>query len=179
MALLYYGTLSEADTYFDERLHSDTWSDSTPSDKEKAMNAARISIDNLNFKGVKAPVYDVMYDSDGDLYTGSDAPTEAEIIAAGKTQALEFPRGTDTSVPDQIKQAQWEVAIMLLDGVDPDSEYETLRIMRQGYSSVSTTYNSSDVNSEHVAYGIVSPTAWRLLYPFLNFDGSISISRAN
>jgi hypothetical protein len=177
MALLYYGTITEANTYFDERLHSTIWSDSTSSDREKSLNQSRITIDNLNYKGVKAAVYDVMYDSDGDL--NSPQVTETVIIAAGVTQPLQFPRGTDESVPEQIKQSQWEVAILLLDGVDPDSEYQTLRVMRQGYSSVSTTYNPSDVNSEHITYGIVSPTAWRLLYPFLLFDGSIVNSRAN
>ena len=177
MALLYYGTLTEANTYFDERLHVTAWEDATSGDREKSMNQSRIAIDNLNYKGVKSAVYDVMYDSDGDL--NSPQTTEALIIAAGVTQPLEFPRGTDASVPEQIKQAQWEIAILILDGLDPDSEYETLRIMRQGYSSVSTTYNSTDVNSEHIAYGIISPTAWRLLYPFLLFDGSIVNSRAN
>ena len=179
MALLYYGTLTEANTYFDERLHADAWTDAVSADREKAMNQARISIDNLNFKGVKSTVYDILYDSNGDLYTGTSIPTEAAIITAGESQALEFPRGSDDSVPEQIKQAQWECAITILDGVDPDSEYETLRVLRQGYSSVSTTYNSSDVNSEHLVYGIVSPTAWRLLYPFLLFDGSLVISRVN
>ena len=179
MALLYYGTLTEANTYFNDRLHSSVWTDSVPRDREKAMNAARISVDNLNYKGVKSPVYDILYDSNGDLYTGTSIPTDAEVISAGNMQALEFPRGTDSNVPEQIKQAQWEIAIFMLDGVDPDSEYETLRVMRQSYSSVSTTYSSTDINSEHIVYGIVSPTAWRLLKPFLLFDGSIVISRAN
>ena len=177
MATSYYGTLAEANTYFNERLHSTVWTDAAVADLPKALNQARISIDNLNFRGVKSVVYDIMYDSDGDLLTTQ--PSEVTIIAADATQALEFPRGSDSSVPESIKQAQWEIAILLLDGVDQDSEYETLRVKRQGYSSVRTTYAEDDVNSEHITYGIISPTAWRLLGPYLLFDGSIRLSRVN
>jgi len=177
MATSYYGTLAEANTYFGDRLHSTTWTEATPADLPKALNQARISIDNLNFKGVKSAVYDIMYDSDGVLLTTQ--PSEVTIIAADVTQPLEFPRGSDSSVPEPVKQAQWEIALMLLDGVDQDSEYETLRVKRQGYSSVRTTYAEDDVNSEHIAYGIISPTAWRLLGPYLLADGSIKLSRVN
>jgi len=177
MATLYYGTLAEANTYFDERLHSTAWTDSADADKPKALNQARIAIDNLNFKGVKSAVYDVMYDSSGNLI--SPQPSETTIIAADATQALEFPRGSDTVVPEQIKQAQWEEAVMLLDGVDPVSEYEALRVKRQGYSSVRTTYADNDSSAEHLAYGIVSPRAWMLLKPYLLFEDNLRFSRVN
>jgi hypothetical protein len=68
---------------------------------------------------------------------------------------------------------------MLLDGIDVDSEYESLRVKRQGYSSVRTTYADDDETSIHLAYGIVSPTAWRLLYPYLVLDGSLNFRRVN
>ena len=177
MATLYYGTLTEANTYFDERLHATAWTDASAADKPKALNQARISIDNLNFQGVKTAVYDVLYDSTGNLV--NPKPAETTIIAADVTQPLEFPRGSDDGVPEQIKQAQWEIAIMILDGADPDSEFETLRVKRQGYSSVRTTYADDDASVEHIVYGIVSPTGWRLLKPFLLFQNSIRHSRAD
>lgn len=177
MATLYYGLLSEANTYFDERLHSTAWTSADATDLPKALNQARIAIDNLNFKGVKSAVYDIMYDSDGELV--NPQPSEVDIIAADATQALEFPRGSDSSVPEQIKQAQWEEAIMLLDGVDPASEYEALRVKSQSYSSVRTTYADDDSSTEHVAYGIVSARAWSLLKPYLLFDCDLRFSRVN
>ena len=137
----------------------------------------RLAIDNLNFKGVKSAVYDIMYDSSGNLV--NPQPSETTIIAAGETQDLEFPRGSDTDVPEQIKQAQWEEAIMRLDGADPVSESEALRVRRQGYSSVRTTYADDDPSAEHIAYGIVSPLAWQLLKPYLLFNGDLRFSRVD
>jgi hypothetical protein len=177
MATLYYGTLAEANTYFSERLHSGPWEDSAPADRPKALNQVRIQFDNLNYQGVKSAVYDVLYDSAGDRVIPK--PSETTIIAADATQALEFPRGSGTSVPEQIKQAQWEEAILLLDGADPDSEYESVRVKRQGYSLVRTTYADDDPSVEHLLYGILSPTAWRLLKPFLLFDNSIKHCRVD
>lgn len=177
MATLYYGTLDEANTYFSERLHSSAWTDSADADKPKALNSARIAIDNLNFKGVKSAVYDIMYDSSGNLV--NPQPSEVAIITADATQALEFERGSDTEIPEQIKQAQWEESYMLLDGADPVSEYESLRVKRQGYSSVRTTYADDDPSVEHLVYGIVSPNAWRLLKPYLLFDGGLRFSRVD
>lgn len=176
MATLYYGTLDEANTYFSERLHSSAWIDSVAADKPKALNAARIAIDNLNYKGVKSAVYDIMYDSSGNLV--NPQPSETVIIAADATQALEFPRGSDVNVPEQVKQAQWEESIMLLDGADPVSEFEALRVRRQGYSSVRTTYADDDASAEHIVNGFVSPTAWRLLKPYM-LNGGYRLSRVN
>lgn len=176
MATQYYGTLTEANTYFSERLHSTSWVDAAALDKPKALNQARIAIDNLNFKGVKSTVYDIMYDSSGNLV--NPQPSETLIIAASATQSLEYPRGSDSSVPEQIKQAQWEIAIMLLDGADPDSEFETLRVKRQSYSSVGTTYTDDDSSAEYIVNGIVSPTAWRLLKPYL-LCGGLRFSRVD
>ena len=177
MATLYYGTLTEANTYFDERLHTSAWDDAAAADKPKALNAARIAIDNLNFKGVKSAVYDIMYDSSGNLV--NPQPSEVTIIAADATQALEFPRGSDDDVTEEIKQAQWEESYMLLDGADPVSEFESLRVKRQGYSSVRTTYADDDPSAEHLVYGIVSPNAWRLLKPYLLFNDSLRFSRVD
>jgi len=177
MATLYYGTLDEANTYFDDRLHSTAWADAAAADLPKALNTVRQAIDNLNFKGVKSAVYDIMYDSTGNLL--STQPTQTAIIAASDTQPLEFPRGSDSVVPEQIKYAQWEEAIMRLDGADPVSEYEALRVKRQGYSSVRTTYADDDASVEHLAYGIVSPLAWQLLLPYLLFSRDLRFSRVN
>jgi len=108
----YYGTIQEANEYFENRLHEWAWSNASSDDRRKALIKATAIIDALNFKGEKAAVYDVMYDEDGEELDWS----EDDIIEAELSQELEFPRGTDTEIPDQIKIACWEISHALLDG---------------------------------------------------------------
>lgn len=171
----YYGTITEANTYFSYRLHSEAWSEATADDRVKALIWATQIIDALNFKGQKAAVYDVMYDSEGNELDY----TEDEVIAAENSQELEFPRDWDTDIPQQIKNACWEIAYALLDGVDPDLELENLGVVSQGVSSVRTTYNRNHTQIEHVINGIPSAAAWRYLRPFLRDTGAVTVSRVN
>jgi hypothetical protein len=175
--MAYYGTLQEANTYFNNRLHSYAWDDALAADKPKALLQACRIIDQLKYKGVKATVYDVMYDSDGLLLT--TPPTQDEIIAADALQELEFPRGKDTVVPEPIKMAQWEIAFALLDGFDPDAALESLRVLSQTYSAVRTTYADSDQSSEYLMYGIPNGTIWRWLQPYLSDGRIIRLRRAD
>jgi len=171
----YYGTVDEANTYFDNRLFSTTWTSANATEREQALIGATQIIDRLNFSGEKAAVYAILYDSDGDLV--DPAPTKAEIRAAYLSQELEFPRGTDTNVPDDIKIACWEVAYALLDGIDPDMEAENLAVIGQTISSVRTTYDRNNVSMEHIANGVPSAKAWRLLRPFLRDSHLFKMSR--
>lgn len=171
----YYGTLSEANTYFSHRLHEEAWSDATAADREKALIKATQIIDALNFKGMKAAVA-AYYDEDGNLIDGYD---EEDLREANLSQELEFPRGTDTVVPDAIKFACWEVTHALLDGVDPDLELENLGVVSQGLASVRTTYNRNHTQIEHVTNGIPSAAAWRYLRPFLRDGDAIKFSRVD
>jgi len=56
----YYGTIHEANAYFAQRLHERTWSQSKAIDREKALWAATLILDTLNYKGNKHPVYEVL-----------------------------------------------------------------------------------------------------------------------
>lgn len=172
----YYGTLAEANTYFSYRLHEFAWSDSTVVEREKALIWATRIIDKLNFKGEKAAVYAISYDSDGELIT---SVTQAEIRTADASQELEFPRGTDTDVPDAIKLACWEIAYALLDDIDPDAELENLSVTSQGVASVRSTYNREQTPIEHLINGVPSATAWRFLRPFLRDSVAIVLKRVN
>jgi len=171
----YYGTLDEANEFFSYSMHSDAWSEATAGERVNALIAATRMIDNLNFKGEKAAVYAIMYDSDGDLQD----VTDAELRAASLSQDLEFPRGTDTTVPDAIKMACWESTYALLDGVDPEIELENLGISSQTYASVRTSYNKDRTQLEYLMNGIPSANAWRYLRPFLRDEGGIKLSRIN
>ena len=172
-----YGTITEANTYFGERLHSESWDDSSTADKTKGLKQATRIIDQLNYKGVKAAVYAVLYDADGDLV--SPAPDQATILAADATQPLQFPRGADSDVPLTIEYACYEIAFSLLDGVDPELELENLRVRQQKYATVQTTYADQFDNVEYLLYGIPSSIAWRWLLPYLDNDQSILLSRVN
>ena len=173
----YYGTLSEANSYFANRLHSYAWNDAAATDKPKALLQACRIIDTLKYKGVKNPVYLVMYDADGDLL--SPQPDEDVILAANATQELEFPRGRDTVVPEAIKMAQWEIAYALLEGFDPDAALEGLRVTAQTYSAVRTTYADSDQSIEYLMYGIPTGTIWRWLKPYLSDSRILRLRRAD
>lgn len=175
--MAYYGTLSEANAYFADRLHSQAWDSAMASDKPKALLQAARIIDNLNYKGMKAAVYDVSYDSDGNRL--EPAPDEATVLAADATQELEFPRGRDAAVPEQIKWAQWEIAYALLDGFDPDEAMDAMRVKSQTYSAVRTTYADGDQSNEYLLYGIPSGSVWRLLMPYLADARIIRLRRAD
>lgn len=171
----YYGTVDEADTYFDNRLHEEAWTDASADDRRKALIAATVIIDALNYRGQKAAVYDIMYDSDGILLD----VTDEELRDADWSQDLEFPRDSDVDVPEEIEIACWEIAHALLDGVDPDLELENLGVVSQGIASVRTTYNRNHTQVEHLINGIPSAAAWRYLRPFLRDSSAIKFSRVD
>lgn len=173
----HYGTINEANTYFGERLYTDAWDQASADNRIKALKQATRVIDSLNYKGVKAAVYDILYDADGDRV--SPEPTEDQIITADQSQELEFPRGKDASVPEEIEWATYELAFALLEGFNPDTAADELRVIKQSYASVGTTYAEDDISMEYLLYGIPNGTVWRWIKPRLVDDRSIKIRRVN
>lgn len=167
----FYGTVVEANEYFSLRLHERAWTDAIPTDRSKALWAATVIIDALNFKGHRATVYT--------LLEATPLATDEEIREAEASQPLEFPRGADTVVPEDIRRATYEIAHAMLDGKDPELELETLGIVSQGYASVRTSYSRNQVPIEHIINGVPSPQAWRWLKPFLRDDDQIVLSRVS
>ena len=167
----FYGTLIEASNYFATRLHTSAWDDASVTDRQKAMYMATRYIDRLNYKGSKAAVYT--------LLEANEEATDEEIRAAEASQDLEFPRDTDTTIPLDIKTANFEIALALLDGVDPDAELENLGIETHSYAGVKTGYNRDQQPIEHLIHGIPSALAWRYLKPFLRDGREYIINRVN
>ncbi len=167
----FYGTVVEATEYFASRLHEQAWSMASVVDRPKALWAATIIIDTLNYKGYKNSVYELLEANSGS--------TAAEIRVAEAEQALEFPRGADTVVPEVIRKAAYEIAHDLLDGKDPELELENLGIVSQGYASVRTSYARGQVPLEHIINGVPTPQAWRWLRPFLRDDDAIKLARVS
>lgn len=145
-----YATLTYAQTYFDTRLGTAAWDDASTTDRGKALVMATRHINALRFVGYPT--------------------TEAED--AGN----QFPRGTDTEVPEAIKQACCEEALALLDGETSQEARANGRITSERMSGVSITYDPSHV-LEHTQSGIVSYNAWRLLVPYLYDSRSMRFDR--
>ena len=143
-----YLTVSEAETYFSGRYNSPAWDESSDTDKNKALITATRSIDRLNFYG--------------------------EVAVEG--QDLQFPRGTDTEIPQDILDACCEVAYSLLDGKEPEIDYENLSMVSQGYGNVRSTYDR-DIKPDNELAGISSIVAWRLLLPYLRDPRQVSVNR--
>jgi hypothetical protein len=149
----YVTNLADADAYFVEHftaIETDVWGGASTEHKKAALIEATSILERLNWAGAKA-------DED---------------------QTLQFPRGDDTTVPTDIQQACMESAYALLDGVDPDLEYERLGMKSQGLYSVRATYDHKRVQA-HVLAGVPSIRAWRLLFPYLRESRSVQTSRVS
>jgi hypothetical protein len=148
--MMQYTTEIEGNAFADRYLHTVPWEVANSTDRNKGLMQATIIIDRLNLRGEK---------------------TDA-------TQELQFPRDADTEVPDDVKHACWLVALALLDGVDPDLEFENLQMVTQGYANVRSTYDR-DLPAEHLLAGVPSIAAWRLLKPFLRDRNEINLLRSS
>ncbi|TRZ52364.1 MAG: hypothetical protein D4S01_03100 [Dehalococcoidia bacterium] len=155
-----YLTPAEAEEIANERLNVEAWDDAVDEDGSnfgevgtltyKSLTMATKIIDRLNYAGEK-------YDED---------------------QVNQFPRGEDTTVPDDIGQACFEIALALLDGVDPQLEGENLGMTSQGYANVRSTYDRG-IPAPHLVAGVPSLTAWRYLIPYLRDVYLIDINRTS
>lgn len=143
-----YLDINEAQDYFDERLNTESWDDATDIDKLKALKTATRLINNLWFLGTKAL----------------------------STQSNEFPRAGSVDVPDSIKFATCELALQLLDDIDPNLEVEELSVTHEGYAQARTQYDRDWV-LPHIRAGIPSSEAWEYLLPFLVDPLRVTLNR--
>jgi len=141
----------EAQAYFDGRLNTDPWDDTTDdTTKDKSLIMATRVVDRLNFSGCKAVA----------------------------TQELQFPRGVDVVIPMDIQNATAEIALALLDGVDPQLEFENVFMTSQGYGGVRSSFDRS-VKPAYLLAGVPSFTAWTYLQPYLYDPLNIELHRTS
>lgn len=145
-----YADLAFANAYFAERLHTSAWDNALVVDRNKALAMATRDIDRLDFIGSKVEA----------------------------TQENEFPRAGQTEVPDDIKIAACEIALELLNGIDPAQELEAAKVIADKYGTVGTTYLPSST-PEHVFAMIASARAWTYLKPFLRDSRCVRLSRVS
>jgi hypothetical protein len=144
----HYGCVANGDIYFNERLNGSPWTTTTTTRKEQALIEATFLIDRLNIRGYKA----------------------------SSTQRLQFPRGTDESVPTDIEYATYEIAVKLLDGIDIDKELEKAQVASRRYADVSTTYYRNS-QMEYLNAGIPSSKAWLYIKPYLRNPDFIRLNK--
>lgn len=161
-----YGSISEADAFYAQRLHSWDWEAATNVDKQKALNQATELIDQFEYIGQKYAV----------TILGDDATCEEKRVAE-LSQALEFPRGDIDEVPAEIKTACYLIAKALLSGRDPELDLEHLSTRSESYGGVRATYDRNGNLQEHLAHLIPSPQAWNLIRPFLRKKKEFTINR--
>jgi hypothetical protein len=136
-----YCTIAEANTYFATHIFADSWTDNAGK-QQIALDHATKLINNLPIRGTKAD----------------------------ENQENEFPRYNDTGIPTPVKEACAEIALALLDGIDPNREIENLRLVGTRYGGVGATYEPNNAPL-YILAGIPSPVAWLKLQPFLISQG--------
>lgn len=133
-----YIDVTDANDYFKSRVDISAWECQDSPTKLRALNNATKIIDALPIAGEQATT----------------------------TQDNRFPRYPDTDVPCAIKNACCEIAYSLLDGINPELEFENLSQQSSGYANIKSTFDRSSV-PEHILAGVPSVTAWRMLRPYL------------
>lgn len=141
-------TVEECDDILAERMNVDAWDDASEDDRERAILQATNIIDSLNYIGVM---------------------TE-------DSQEHQFPRGGDATIPEDIEKACAHIALALLDGIDPETEFEALSMTKAEYSNVRSTYDRTRPPS-HILAGVPSVTAWRYLLPYIRQPETARMSR--
>lgn len=146
-----YITNAEGDTYFEGHMFADPWTDASEILKTKASEHATRIINRLAYKGLKT-------------------------VAA---QTDEFPRDiTNDLIPQDVKDANAEIALALLDGIDPEREVEDLSVTSQGYAQVRSTYDR-DFARISTAVGVPSEVAFSLLLKYFVNPGEVKMSRVS
>lgn len=146
-----YITEAEATAYIlANKLNRNSWTTAPIGDRNIALTMATRAIDRLAYIGEKV-------DPD---------------------QTNEFPRGTQTSVPQDIEDACAELAFAFIDGRDAEMEFDNLALSASNFGSVSTTSNRRTYRA-HIAAGIPSFEAWVLLLPYMRPQNTFDVVRVN
>jgi hypothetical protein len=142
---------TEGTTYVQNfKLDPTPWTTANSNDRLIAVRNATQAIDRLQYKGAKAD----------------------------SAQTNQFPRDTDTVVPDDIKSACSELAYAYLDGVVQEDAFDNITVTSRKFASVSIT-SKDKASQSHIAAGIPSYEAWVLLLPFMVDLSGVVVERVN
>lgn len=171
----YYGNILRANTYFNQRVDASAWTGMDNPTQRKALYTATQMIDRLNYKGSKSdPNQNLEFPRQGNVLIPSPDPYSLDPTINMQV----YETIVDVDVPKAIEYANYEIAYALLDGVDPEYEFQKLMVTENRYSSVRSTYDRRRT-PEHIAAGIPSYRAWTYLKPYLQDGRSVILSRVN
>lgn len=145
-----YTTVDYANTYFAQKLHTEAWDEADTPTQTKALSHSTLLLNRLNYIDDKT----------------------------NSLQVDQWPRFKATVIPDDIQQACCELALSLLDGIDPDLELKNLSNTKEEFGQVKSTFDRSQL-TEHILAGVPSITAWRLVLPWLRDSRTVTLVRAN
>lgn len=145
----YYGTVQTADQYFQYKIYGPRWLSKDSDLKIKGLMEATERIDFLNFIGSKTD----------------------------KDQTLQWPRNGSSEIHQNVIKATFEIAFKLVDGHDPDVEYDILRKTGANVGPSNSSYDTRLI-PEHIVNGIPSLQAWRFLRPLIRSGNLVTLNRS-
>jgi hypothetical protein len=159
-----YVTVAEAGIYFQSKLQTAAWDKASFDMQQKALYESTRIIDSLKLTGCKADRDQVlrfprMHQLAED--TDPESETYGELIP---------------TVPTDVKEACCEIALALLQGVDPTHEYNLLSRQVHGYA---TTRQQKDTTllEPHILAGVPSLEAWKFLVKYLRDFNGVNLVR--
>ena len=118
------------ENYFEFRLHASAWEDAENDDKCRALVTATRLIDRLNFAGLRTADY-IRLQPINWLIPQPRTLDPSSLPG----QNFEFPRNGSVTIPQDIMDAACEIALALLDGVDPELEMQGLGTVSQRFAA--------------------------------------------
>lgn len=143
-----YADIGYAVEYFDTRLNTAAWDQAEVNDQQRALYEATRIIDSLKLISTKTL----------------------------KDQELRFPRYPLTEVTEDVKEACCDIALALLQGVDPTHEYNLLSREAHGYATTRQQKDTAMVEP-HIVAGVPSLDAWKKLVKYIRDYGGINLVR--
>lgn len=151
-----YSSIADADAYFAKRMFTSAWTNLSDDDiKQAALNHATQIIDAFNYLGWPA------------VSGQAHAFPRSGLILNGECMG-------DSVTPDQILFAQYEIALALVKGIDPEREMRRINVTSRGFGSVRTTYDTRAI-PPHLLWGVPSALGWLYLSAFLDWEDARGI----
>lgn len=155
MTALSLSSVNDATVYFSNRLYADLWTSLITDTQQAALNDATAIINRFQYVGKKTDPNQI------NQWPRDHVSLHGMILA-------------NNVIPQQILVAQYEIAFALAKGIDPERELRALRVQSRGYSSVRTSYDTTNIPAWTLA-GIPSAVAWQLLSAFFDLSASTSV----
>lgn len=153
--ILSYSSVADAETYFSSRLFATAWTTASSDSKQQALNVASSMLNRFAWKGIIVDPNQV------------NSWPRSDLI-------MEFFPIDPLVVPKSIIEAQYEIAIALLKGYDPERDLRNAMVTSRGYSSVRVAYDPKLIQ-QYLLWGIPSAAAWYLILPFLDIEPAESM----